>query len=111
MQLSHEEIKVIDASQFLLNSTAEELVLNISPGYLSEPNGMVSVLPIHTRIAMTPNSAVQLVQTLTQAIVRPKVKAGIKTTVNEWQVAYISAGGRQMGRKRNSCRPALTFPS
>ena len=45
------------ASQFLVNTSREELILNLSYGYMADPGTDEQLLPIHTRIAMTPQGA------------------------------------------------------
>ena len=56
------------ASQFVINATREELIVNFSSGYLADPQSKDRLLPIQTRIAMSPNGAARLVNTLTQAL-------------------------------------------
>ena len=56
------------ASQFVINATREELIINFSSGYLADPQSKDRLLPIQTRIAMSPNGAARLVNTLTQAL-------------------------------------------
>lgn len=56
------------ASQFVINATREELIVNFSSGYLADPQTKDRLLPIQTRIAMSPNGAARLVNTLTQAL-------------------------------------------
>ena len=56
------------ANHVLLNNGQEELYLDFSSGLVIDPAAGVSVLPIHTRIAMTPAAIVRLWQLLGQAV-------------------------------------------
>lgn len=41
------------ASQFILNTGADEVIVNFSSGPISDPGSGEMLLPIHTRIALT----------------------------------------------------------
>lgn len=56
------------ASQFIVNSTREEIIVNFSPGPLVDPQSREQLLPINTRIAMTPQGAARLTRTLTDVL-------------------------------------------
>ena len=56
------------ASQFIVNTSREELILNLSPGYIAEPGTNERILPIQTRIALTPQGAARLVKTLSTVL-------------------------------------------
>ncbi len=56
------------ASQFLLNTTAEDVTINFSSGAIADPATGEAMLPVHTRIAMTVNGAKRLHQALGEAL-------------------------------------------
>lgn len=56
------------ANQVLLNTTAEEVYLDFSPGVVMDRAMGGAVLPIHTRIVMTPTGMLRLYQALAQAL-------------------------------------------
>jgi len=71
------------ASQFLVNSSREELILNLSSGYMADPGTDEQLLPIHTRIAMTPQGAARLANTLAGALKNMQAKAQANTEEKE----------------------------
>jgi hypothetical protein len=56
------------ASQFLVNATAEELVIAFSSGFVVDPSSRDTLLPVQTRIAVTPAGAARLIAALTNAL-------------------------------------------
>ena len=68
MRLRYDKTDTLFASQFIVNATREELIVNFSPGPLADPQSNQQLLPVHTRIAMTPQGAARLAQTLTNAL-------------------------------------------
>lgn len=68
VKVRYETTDVQFVSQFMINAGAEELVLNLSPGYLADPGSNENILPIHARFAMTYSGAARLVQTLSQVL-------------------------------------------
>lgn len=64
VRLRYDSMNTMFASQFIVNASREEIILNLSPGYIAEPGTNDRLLPIQTRIAMTPQGAARLVQTL-----------------------------------------------
>jgi hypothetical protein len=54
--------------------------VNFSPGAIADPQTNQQMLPINTRIAMTPNGAARLVQTLTNVLKNLQAAAQTKTT-------------------------------
>ena len=68
MRLRYDKMDTLFASQFIVNATREELIVNFSPGPLADPQSSQQILPIHTRIAMTPQGPARLVHTLTNAL-------------------------------------------
>lgn len=67
LQVRYDETNAKYANQVLLNTTAEEVYLDFSPGIVQGGQGS-AVLPIHTRIVMTPNGVLRLWQALGQAL-------------------------------------------
>lgn len=68
LQIRYEDMSARYANHVLLNSGQEELYLDFSSGLVIDPAAGVSVMPIHTRIAMTPAAVVRLWQLLGQAV-------------------------------------------
>lgn len=53
IKVRYNETSSLYASQFIINSTAEDVTINFSSGALSDPASGETVLPIHTRITLT----------------------------------------------------------
>ena len=70
LKVKYEVTSAQYANQFLVNTTAEELFLDLSSGTVTDPSSGDSVVPIHTRIAMSYNGARRLAQILEQAVKR-----------------------------------------
>lgn len=70
LRVKYDQTTAQYANQFLVNTTAEELFLDLSSGTISDPSSGEAVIPIHTRIAMTYNGARRLAQILAQAVQR-----------------------------------------
>ena len=68
MHVRYENMDTQFASQFIVNSTREEIVVNFSPGPIPDPQTNQQLLPVNTRIAMTPQGAARLVQTLSSVL-------------------------------------------
>ncbi len=60
IQVKYTETSALYASQFLINSTEEDITIGFSSGYLSDPGSKETLLPIHTRIGMTLQGARRL---------------------------------------------------
>ena len=60
IKVRYNETSSLFASQFLLNTSAEDVTINFSSGPITDPAGGESVLPIHTRISMTREGAKRL---------------------------------------------------
>lgn len=60
IKVRYTETSALFASQFIINTTQEDLTLNFSSGAISDPASGESILPIHTRIAMTVGAARRL---------------------------------------------------
>jgi hypothetical protein len=68
LQVKYEDMTARYANHVLLNTGQEELYLDFSSGLVVDRAAGVSVMPIHTRIAMTPAGVVRLWQLLGQAV-------------------------------------------
>jgi hypothetical protein len=68
LQVRYEDMSARYANQVLLNTTAEEVYLDFSPGVVMDRAMGGAVLPIHTRIVMTPTGVLRLYQALAQAL-------------------------------------------
>ena len=65
LQVRHLDLKASYANHVLVSVGSEEVYLDFTSGIVADRPG-ISVLPIHTRIAMTPSGVVRLAQLLTQ---------------------------------------------
>ena len=68
VRLRYDSMDTMFASQFIVNASREEIILNLSPGYIAEPGTNERLLPIQTRVAMTPQGAARLAQTLSNVL-------------------------------------------
>lgn len=68
LQVKYEDMTARYANHVLVNTGQEELYLDFTSGIVSDRNAGVSVMPIHTRIAMTPAGVVRLWQLLGQTV-------------------------------------------
>jgi hypothetical protein len=68
VRVRYDSMETQFASQFIVNASREELILNLSPGYIAEPGTNERLLPIQTRIALTPQGAARLVKTLSAVL-------------------------------------------
>ena len=60
VKVRYTETSALFASQFIINATNEDVTINFSSGPLVDPAGGETVLPVHTRIAMTQQAAKRL---------------------------------------------------
>ena len=56
------------AAQFVVQASSEELILNFAAGQIEDGTRKLPVLPVHTRIALTPSGAQRLIATLQNAL-------------------------------------------
>jgi len=70
LKIKYEETNALYANQFLVNTTNEELFLELSSGSISDPNTGEAIVPIHSRIAMSYSGARRLAGILSQAVQR-----------------------------------------
>ncbi len=68
MRIRYSNMDTAYASQFMVNSNREEVIINFSPGYLSDPQTSETVMPIQTRVAMTPQGAARLANALANVL-------------------------------------------
>lgn len=68
LQVRYDDMSAKYANQVLLNTTAEECYLDFSPGIVMDRAMGGGVLPIHTRIVMTPTGMLRLYQAIGQAL-------------------------------------------
>ena len=77
------------ASQVMINTTAEDVILNFSAGPISDPAGGEAMLPIHTRIAMTSGAARRLLQALGAALKQQQAAATAIPAAAQSQIPTI----------------------
>jgi hypothetical protein len=68
VRVRYETTEAAFASQFIVNASAEEIIVGLSPGFVTDPNSKENLLPIHGRIAMTPGGARRLINALSSAL-------------------------------------------
>lgn len=64
IKISYSETSALYSSQFLCTSSEEDITISFSSGPLADPSGGETILPVHTRIAMTREGAKRLHATL-----------------------------------------------
>ena len=67
IQVRYEDFTARFANHALVNVGAEEVYIDFTSGVVPDRPG-VSLMPIHTRIAMTPSGVVRLAQLLAQTV-------------------------------------------
>jgi hypothetical protein len=68
VRVRYNETSALFASQFIVNTSAEDVIINFSSGPLTDPGGGDTMLPVHTRIAMTREGARRLHAVLTNIL-------------------------------------------
>jgi len=71
IKVRYNETNAQFASQFILNSSEEDIIINFSSGPLTDPSTNETILPIHTRIGMTVEAAKRLQNVLSQVLSAP----------------------------------------
>ncbi len=66
LQLRYEQTTALYASQFVISTNGEEVIINFSSGGLADKGK--AYLPVHTRIALTTTGAKNLANLITQAL-------------------------------------------
>ena len=69
-KVKYEDMTARYASQVILNANADEIFLDFSSGALADPATGEPLVPVHTRIAMSPSGARRLADLLNQALVK-----------------------------------------
>lgn len=64
----YSETSSLFCSQFLVNSTSEDVTVGFSSGYMRDPSTNETSLPIHSRVSMTPAGARRLYELLGKAL-------------------------------------------
>jgi hypothetical protein len=64
IKVRYTETSSLYASQFILNSSDEDITINFSSGPLADPGSGETILPIHTRISLTRDGARRLMGVL-----------------------------------------------
>ncbi len=67
LQLRYEQTTALYASQFVISTNGEEVIINFSSGGLPDKDD-AAYLPVHTRIALTATVAKNLANLLNQAL-------------------------------------------
>ena len=69
------------AAQFVVQASAEELIVNFAAGPIEDGARGQTLLPIHTRIALTPVGVQRLISTLQSALAQmaPVPRAAVAT--------------------------------
>ena len=60
IKIRYSETSALYASQFIVNTSGEDITINFSSGPLTDPASNETILPVHTRMAMTINGARRL---------------------------------------------------
>jgi hypothetical protein len=68
LKLRYEQTTALYASQFVITANGDEVIVNFSSGSLPDSANGDSILPIHTRIALTANGAKKLANLINQAL-------------------------------------------
>ncbi len=68
LKLRYEQTSALYASQFVITANGDEVIVNFSSGTLPDSANGDSILPIHTRIALTANGAKKLANLINQAL-------------------------------------------
>lgn len=78
IKLKYEEYSARYANQTVLSGSADEIFLDFSSGPVPDASTGESLIPIHTRIAMTPGGARRLLAALQQTLKR--IDSGAQAT-------------------------------
>ena len=79
IQVKYEDMTARYANQVVLTTGQEEIFLDFSSGMIPDQGAGVSVLPIHTRIAMTAGGVRRLYQVLGQLMAKQQQPAPATT--------------------------------
>jgi hypothetical protein len=82
LQVKYEDMTARYANQIVLTTGQEEVYLDFSSGIIPDQGGGVSVLPIHTRIAMPHSALKRFHQMLTQLFAKVEGQASTTPSVS-----------------------------
>lgn len=85
IKVRYTETSALYASQFILNSSEEDITINFSSGPMTDPAGGETVLPVHTRIAMGKEGAKRLHAVLGQVLSQSTSKTDV-TEISQAQL-------------------------
>ena len=68
LQIRYEDMTGRYANQVMLNTTADECYFDFSSGVIVDRGTGGAVMPIHTRIVMSPNAMLRMYQLIGQAL-------------------------------------------
>ncbi len=68
LQIRYEDMTARYANEVMLNTTAQECYFDFSSGLIVDRPSGGAILPIHTRIVMTPTSMLRLYQLMGQSL-------------------------------------------
>lgn len=71
IKVRYNETSATYASQFILNTSEEDIIINFSSGPLADPAGGETILPVHTRIALSKTGAKRLHAILAKVLEQP----------------------------------------
>ncbi|MBU0945561.1 MAG: hypothetical protein KJ804_02350 [Proteobacteria bacterium] len=74
VKVRYTETSALYASQFILNASEEDITVNFSSGPLVDPVSGETILPVHTRIAMSKEGARRLHAILSKVLSQPAAK-------------------------------------
>lgn len=77
IKVRYNETSALFASQFIVNTSAEDVTINFSSGPLSDPATGETILPVHTRMAMTREGARRLHGVLSNILGNQEAKGKI----------------------------------
>ena len=77
IKVRYNETSALFASQFILNTSAEDVTINFSSGAISDPATGETILPVHTRIGMTREGARRLHAVLSNVLGNPETTGKI----------------------------------
>lgn len=76
IKIRYAETSSVFSSQFLVNSTPEDITVGFSSGYMKDPGTSETSLPIHSRISMTHAGAKRLHEILGKVLADSDTKQG-----------------------------------
>ena len=89
IQVRYAETSSLYSSQFLINSTEEDITIGFSSGYISDPGSKETILPIHSRISMTLQGARRLHNLLAKILQQDSEPATGKSTIPDTAKARL----------------------